>query len=286
MELHDAFTRWLIAGQGVSLARDVAVHASACPECLRATAAFDALTLVDAAAAPEPPVVETSPDQRAGFARGAIWTASATAALAIVVTGVMAVNGAFGSPALDDVASSTVAEPGSSVAEGVLGNRSSPSASAEAGTPTASAEGSPGQSGDADPAEPSFPAPAPTPTLWGQPPPVVPYRPTVSPSPVATARSTPAATAATTATAAPTPTPAPTPGPTPALPPECSNDEDDDGDGFTDFGVDLGCASPADDDERDASDFDGDGVADPGDLCPEVPAGQLPDPELPGCPLP
>jgi hypothetical protein len=287
MELHDIFSRWLVSGQEGSLPRDVAVHASACPACLRAAAAFDALAFVDPRSAPEPPVIDTAyADQRAKVVRGAMWAAGVTALLVIATTGVMAANGVF-SPSLPAVAAASIAPtPGGSLTEGVLGNRRTPiPTTSDRSTP--SAEASAGESGEAEPSGPpgiGAGAPAPTPTFWGPPLPgasAVPVpAPSVRPSP------TPRATAAATATPTPTPTatPTPTPTPTPVPRPACSNFADDDGDGLVDFGNDPGCESAADNDERDP-DTDADGVPDHLDQCPLDPVGLLPDPLRLGCPL-
>jgi hypothetical protein len=73
-----------------------------------------------------------------------------------------------------------------------------------------------------------------------------------SPTPASTATETPTPTATPTTTptvtATPTATPTTTPTPEPA---QCSNGADDDGDALTDLGPDPGCASAADDDEKD-----------------------------------
>ena len=96
MELHDVFTRWLVSGQEGSLPRDVAVHASACPACLRAVSRVRRPRVVDARSAPEPPVIDVAySDQRAKVVRGAMWAAGVTALLVVATTGVMAANGVF-----------------------------------------------------------------------------------------------------------------------------------------------------------------------------------------------
>jgi hypothetical protein len=224
MDLHDAFTRWLVSGQEGSLPRDVAVHASACPGCLRATGAFDALAYVDVASAPEPRVEEVvHADQRSPLVRGSMLAAGASLLLVIATTGAMAVSGAFG-PAVPDLAAvSTSATPGGSVIEGVLGNQRSP---AGTGTerPTPSTDASPQGSDEADPsAEPGsgIVAPDPTPTLWGPPLPATSDGPVPPPSsrPSRTPHATSVATATSAPTASPAPTPTPTPIPTPDLTP-------------------------------------------------------------------
>jgi hypothetical protein len=256
MDLHDAFTRWLISGQKSSLPRDVAVHASACPGCLRATGAFDALVYVDAASAPEPHVEETAhAERRFPLVRGPMLAGGAVLLLVMATTGVMAVSGAF-DPPVPDLAAASAATPGGSVIEGVLGNQRSPSAiGTERPTPSADASPDASKEADASASAPSIGAPEAAPTSWVPPLPAASDDPL--PAPSSRPSSTPGATAVATATATqpppptqtPSPTVAPTPAPTPSLP-ACSNLEDDDQDGLVDLD-DPGCEGASDDDEED-----------------------------------
>lgn len=224
MDQHDAFRRWLVSGQGASLPRDVAVHASACPACLRETAAFDALAAVDPASAPEPPVIEELATGRRLVLPGWLLPTSASFVLGILTVVAVALNGiadhrspaAGGAPA--SVGPTAEATPGGDV----LGNQRSPLASSEAtesGQPTPQPSVAPDPS--APPTEPPR-GPGPAPTFRGNPLPTAapPSSPasaapssSVGPSPSPPAGS-PAATPVPTAT--PTPTPSPTPVETPA----------------------------------------------------------------------
>jgi hypothetical protein len=236
MDLHDAFRRWLVSGQGASLPRDVAVHASACPACMREAAAFDALAAVDAAAAPEPPVIE---DLATGWpltVPGWLLPTGASVLLGILTVAAIALNGiadnrspaAAGAPA--SVGPTAEATPGG----GVLGNQRSPVASSvatESAAPTTqpSVEERPPSSG------PPQGPPGAAPTFRGHPLPT--SAPTSSPASTAPSPSvgasssppggsppvaTPIPTASATPTPSPTPveTPAETPVPTPTPVPE------------------------------------------------------------------
>jgi hypothetical protein len=119
-------------------------------------------------------------------------------------------------------------------------------------------DASPGPSGQAASTDPADPEPSP-PLIAPPPPPT--GSPSAVPTPVPTAIPTPDPTATPEPTREPTPTPEPTreptpeptPTPEPDRRPECSNGQDDDKDGFTDYGLlflgDPECGSPFDDSE-------------------------------------
>jgi len=58
---HSRFQTWLLSGPQGDPARDLALHASVCPECTRWVAAQDALTAIDLGRARMPPWRPTRP---------------------------------------------------------------------------------------------------------------------------------------------------------------------------------------------------------------------------------
>lgn len=259
MELHDRFSEWLVAGARTALARDVAVHASACPDCLRAASAFDALVLVDAGLAPEPFRLTSSARPRRGtLVRRAVVMVGAVGAAATIVAAAYALSLPRFGPGVAARGSIGAETATASPNEGILGGVSSPTLDA---TPDASASSTeterPTESPDQSPTVLSVPSPRPPGSTS-------PIR-TPGPSATATATSTPLPSVATAApTASPTPTPSPTPTATPTPPPTAT-------------------PTPT---PTPTPDSDGDGVPDDIDECPLVPAGPFPDPLHPGCPLP
>lgn len=254
MDLHDAFRRWLISGQSGTLPRDVALHASACPECMRATAAFDGLSTIDPAAAPEPPVIGDLTPPRTRTLPGWLVPAGASVVLGILTVSAIALNLSLDSRSLAAAAPpSATASAAATPAGEVLGDQRSPRASATA-TPTETPEAS-AAGASATPGAASTPgATGPRPTFQGTPLPTAVPTTTSAPSASASASGSASATASPTPTASqatpPPPTATATPTPTPAPAPACSNTLDDDEDGLID-GADPGCTSPDDDDETD-----------------------------------
>ena len=96
-DLHDAFDSWLTRGARDDLPRAVALHASACPGCLRAGGAFDALAAIDLEAAELPPLrVAAAPvDRRFGLVPA---TAAAIAVLLVIGAGIVAGGSAADQP--------------------------------------------------------------------------------------------------------------------------------------------------------------------------------------------
>jgi hypothetical protein len=241
-DLHEAFDAWLTRGARDDLPRAVALHASACPGCLQAAGALDALTMIDLGAAELPPLrVAAGPrDRRRGLVPA---TAAAVAVLLVVGAGIVAGETLLRPPDEPDVAAATPTP-----AEGVLGGQGGPQASAtESATPTASPTATPSESPEESTAVASA---APNPTMGGGPPLATPAIPVVTPRPIATPSPRPTAAATPAPTPQPTPvvTPVPTPAPTPIPSPACSDGLDNDGDLAIDL-EDPECLSAADDDE-------------------------------------
>jgi hypothetical protein len=242
-DLHDAFDAWLTRGARDEMPRAVALHASACPGCLRAAGAFDALTMIDIGAAELPPVrtVLAPSDRRFGLVPA---TAVAFAVLLVIGAGVVA-GGTLVRLGNELGVASATPTPG----EGVLGGQGGPQASTTGtSTPVTSPIATPIESLDLSSAQG---AQAPNPTMGGGPPLVTPAIPAVTPRPIATPSPRPTAAITPTPTAVASPEPTPTPTPTPITPAACSDTLDNDGDLLTDFPADPGCLSADDNDESD-----------------------------------
>lgn len=241
-DLHNDFDGWLQRGGREELARDVALHASACPGCLRAAGALDALTMVDPGLAEMPPL-RIAPG-RAARGPGLLSAVAGVVAVGLVIgAGIIAGVALFRAPVDSDVATVTPTQGGA-----VLGGEGSPQTSETASaSPSASPTATPSDS--PPPPAAGEGTPAPNPTMGGGPPPAPPGpaptpRPSAPPPPPPTATPSPRPT--------PTPTPVPTPVPTPTPTPQCSDGIDNDGDLLIDFPVDPGCLRPEDNDESDA----------------------------------
>lgn len=248
-ELHDAFEGWIVGGGRDALPRDVALHASACHECLGAAAAIDALGQVDTGAAPEPPAVPVAV-RRAGFTPAAAW-ATAAAAILVISGGYVVGSRLFGAALPTPSLAAAAASAGPILGGGVLAGTPMPTPSEAGGSPEPSESGS----GDDSPSPAASQAQPPIslPSLRPSPPPVATLAPSPTGLPTPTAAPTPVATPTPpaptpTPTATPTPTPTPTPSPTPTLLPECADLVDNDGDDLVDL-ADPGCESPLDDSE-------------------------------------
>ena len=239
-ELHEQFRAWLLTGARDVLARDVAVHASACPDCLRTAAAFDALSAVDPGAASAPGAWE--PGARFWTPRAILVarTAAGVAAAALIIAAGFVAAGSLLGPRAAQIAARQ-----SPQGEGVLGNAAGPPSASASATAKSS------ESSSASPtAEPSSPGAAATnPPMGGGPPPISTLQPTPTPRP-ATVQPTPAPTPRPTPRVTPTPVPTqvPTPVPTPVptlvptpVPDDCADGIDNDGDELID-GLDPGCA--------------------------------------------
>jgi hypothetical protein len=244
-DLHEAFDAWLTGGARDDLPRAVALHASACPGCLQAAGALDALTMIDLGAAELPPLrAAAGPADRR---RGLVPVTVASIAVLLVIGAGFVAGGMLLRP--PDAPRVAVATP--TLAEGVLGGQGGPQASTtESATPSASPTPTPTESVEASNAVSTA---APNPTMGGGPPLATPVAPPITPRPTATP--SPRPTVGLTPTPQPTPqptppvTPVPTPAPTPVPTPACSDTLDNDGDLLTDFPNDPECLSAADDDE-------------------------------------
>ena len=217
-DLHARFAAWVTEEPSPDLARDVAVHAAGCPDCLSLAASIDALHAIDIGAAPAPPLV---PDRRSlppimiRVGRAAV----ALASLAIVVGAVAVGAGVLrsGPPGLAGGMPSVSADASASIAEGILGGVPDPPTAtarpSELPTPSTTSSLAPGTT-RLTPAPAPVPAgPLLTPAPTAAPPPPTPRPPAATPVPP---------TPTPTPTTAPTPTPSPVPTPTiaPSLPAE------------------------------------------------------------------
>jgi hypothetical protein len=194
---HARFSAWLTAGAHGEPPRDLALHASVCPECTGAIAAMDLLSQIDPGRA-KMPFWEGPDEEPGGLIRAARFAAAAAGVMLVaVVVGIGATQLIVGVRGSDGVALSS-----ETPQQGVLGGGGSPAASPDAGsapastaTPTASPSDEPGT-------QFTITTALPTP------------RPTVAPT--RTPRPTPTPTVTPSSTPTPTDTPSPTPSPSPA----------------------------------------------------------------------
>ena len=212
---HATIDAWLIEGAEEDLPRDLAVHASLCPDCRMRIAAFDMLAAVKLDQAGFPPLRAAALGP-AGPRRGVALAAGGVVAVSAVAT-VAAVMGTSWRPSPDTVGGAATERP----TQAVLGNTGQPQPTARSasqtpsGTPTASPTATSIPLPTAAPVvtpPPTGPAslPAPTPTLRPTHAPTATPRPSASPAATATPSPTPVITPE-----PPTPTPEPTPTPTP-----------------------------------------------------------------------
>lgn len=211
--LHEAFETWLVDGARGDPARDVAIHASACPECMVLANARDALAQLDTTSASMP----SAPfSDRGGQERPSWLPRAAASAIAVSLAAVMGVAASW--ILIRTAPSDQVHAPTQSPREAVLGGRGDPVPSvSRTQRPVPSTSPSPRPTTTVTPGE----APAttdvstiggPPPAGIGQPPPPPPTPP-LAPGPTATPAPTTPSPAAT-----PSPSPSPTPTPTVASP--------------------------------------------------------------------
>lgn len=234
IDLHRAFTEWVIDGVPGEPQRVVAVHASACPECQALVEAFDELSRIEIGASPLPAMPAAV--RRPGLAASRIARGPAAVFAAALLVGTAAV--AFSNGVLPAGSQPT---PHPTVTERVLGGTASPGSQATA-TPTAS-ESAPPSASPSESADEPDPTAAASPVAPPPPPVVAPPPPPVVATPAPTPPSTPVPTPAPTPRPTPPPTAVPTPQPTPPPPPvpdDCQDLADNDGDGLID-GADPGC---------------------------------------------
>jgi hypothetical protein len=226
---HARFENWLLGGAAGEPPRDLAVHASVCPACGGAIAAFDALAAIDPGSAMLPPsrAAATAPGRLgSGSARVLIPAGGIVAAGAVVAIGFALLSppgpgglGTDAGPTQDVLGGTGRPSPSGADATGLHGGEltgsPTPEASATA-TPQPSATlrpTAPANNPTAAPTAPTAPTAPPTPPPTAEPT----TNPTATPGPSATA------TPAPTPTPEPTPTPTPTPEPTPTPTPEPSS---------------------------------------------------------------
>lgn len=248
---HAQLEAWLVDGALGAPPREIAVHATLCESCTARLGAFDALALIDVAAAGSPPLLAAPTRLRKGVASARL----ATAVVGTVVAGILVVFGVSQLVGLGGPAGEPAGGPEGTELAG-LSNPSDgagPTGSQEQSSLGLDAAGTPTPGASATPQPGVTPGPLPNP-----PPGATPRPPTPQPS----------APAAPTPTPTPMPSPEPTPTPTPAA---CDDGSDNDGDGAIDL-ADAGCADAFDNSERtdtecdNAADDDADGFTDyPGD---------------------
>jgi len=209
-DLHDWFRAWLSHGGHGDLPRDVAVHASACDDCLRMADGLDALLDVDVGMAPAPPVVAMlAASVRMRVSR----MAGATAAVGLVTIVAVISTASLMVPDRGEVGGLGASAP-PAPGEGVLGVAGAPDKTA-APSPLASPTPKPTPFAGSGPTL-TFGAIPPSGAPWNEPPAGTPRpSPTVAPP-----GSTPTPTSTSSPTVEPTPTPTtPPPTPTPTTPP-------------------------------------------------------------------
>jgi hypothetical protein len=176
---HARFAAWLAAGAFGEPPRDLALHASVCPECIRSIAAIDLLGEIDPGRA-KMPFWDGVDEEPGGLIRAGRFAAAAAGVMLLaVVIGIGASQLIVGARASDGVAFTS-----ETPAQGELAGTGTPAASPDLTSPSASIA-----TASATPSEVPFGTPVTLPT----------------------ARPTPRPTAAPTRTPKPTPTPVPSP---------------------------------------------------------------------------
>jgi len=187
---HAELEAWLVDGAMGDPPREIAVHATLCESCTARLGAFDALTLIDVAAAGSPPP-EAAPSR---VRRGVAWARLGSAVVGTVVAGIILVFGA-------------------SQLLGLATRAGGPNATALVAIASPSVGGEAGRSQDLSSIEPDA-AQTPNPAAADTPQPGVTPGPQPPPPPGATPRPpTPLPSATPGATPTPTPTPSPTESP-------------------------------------------------------------------------
>jgi hypothetical protein len=204
---HRRFADWLLAATDDDPPRDLAVHASLCPECQLQIAAFDMLTAIDLARAEMPP-------SRAHASKGRLGTPGRVA-VAVGGAAAMAAIGVGGWRLAE--AGGLTGQASEAPTQEVLGNTghppTTPAVSPSAGAPATTAESADSQSPKASPRASASSGALPLP-----PPPAATARPTTTPTktpkpsiiaPSPTPLPTPVVTPTPDPTADPTPEPSP-----------------------------------------------------------------------------
>lgn len=253
---HAQLEAWLVDGAMGDPPREIAVHATLCESCTARLGAFDALALIDVAAAGSPPLLTAPTRLRKGVASARL----ATAVVGTVVAGILVVfgvsqlvglGGPSGGPAGGPEGTELAGLSNPSDGAGPAGSQEQSSLGLDAaGTPTPGASATPQPGVTPGPLPSLLPGPTPRPLQSTPLPP-----PSVAPTPP------------------PTATPTPTAEPTPV--PQCSDEIDNDSDGYLDTSDPACLGEPSNDNEspfdfhlcNDGVDNDLDGytdLADPG----------------------
>jgi hypothetical protein len=241
---HAQLEAWLVEGAMGDPPREIAVHATLCESCAARLGAFDALALIDVAAAGSPPPRAAPSRVRMGVA----WARLGAAVVGTVVAGIILVFGASQLLGLATQTGGPNAPQLAAVASSSVGD--------EAGQSPELSSIEPDATGTLTPEASATPQAGVTPGPLPNPPPATPRPPQPTPPPPQPSLG-------------PTPPP-PTPAPTPTPVPECSDGLDNDSDGYVDFGGDPACDSASDNTEapldshecNDGLDNDGDNLVD------------------------
>lgn len=214
---HAQLEAWLVDGAMGDPPREIAVHATLCESCTARLGAFDALALIDVAAAGSPPLLAAPTRLRKGVA----WARLTTVVVGTVVAGILVVLGISQLLGLWGAADGPAGGP-----EGTeLAGLSNPTD----GVPAQSREASGGESTPAEAPTPSgfetpvagvTPGPLPSFALGPTPPPPTPGPATAGPTPTPAPSDslTPSPILAESPSPTPTPTsPEPTPTPTASI---------------------------------------------------------------------
>lgn len=218
---HEAFAAWLIDGARSDLTRDVALHASACDDCLRRADAFDALLAVDAGAASPPPFRSALPRSALASTRTARFAAGVIAVLALAVAVGIGAGRLVPEPASPRVAEASPTPLGEGILGGAGGPSDAPTSSPGAtatGDSSTSAGASEQPSGEPEASAVAAATVAPRadgPGFFPTPTPAIVFPPAGTPRPSAPPPSPRAATPAPTSVPTSVPTAVPTPVPTP-----------------------------------------------------------------------
>lgn len=211
-DLHQRLEAWLIDGAPGEPPRDVALHASACDECLLAISGLDALLGTDVEAAGPPPVGQRVASGLPTGLRVARVVSGLAAVVLLVAAASVGIDALRTRSAAPDVASAASTAP---IGEGVLGGTPEAAATPEERSESAEPSAEPTQEAPSSFAAETADA-SPAPVSGTQPPFIAPPPPAVTPEP--TTPTTPRPTPRPSAPAPPTPVATPVPTPTSSPP--------------------------------------------------------------------
>ena len=212
---HAQLEAWLVDGAMGDPPREVAVHAALCEPCTARLGAFDALALIDVAAAGSPPPQAAPSRVRMGVAWARRGTAVAGTVLAgiLVILGLSQVVGLAGRPTGEPEGTQLAGLSMSSDHGGPAPSQRELSSidpgAPETPTPSVPATAQPGFTPGPLPPPPQGPLPPP--------PPMPPATSAPTPTPIETPTPTPTPIETPTPTPTPIETPTPTPGPSPSI---------------------------------------------------------------------